>query len=77
MWTRLDRVKRGQVIRKVRDEAKRQGKAFQQIELSRHTGIIVGSVRSTISRSSGEVAEGTAHAFWDQFVGELGKGWWR
>ena len=70
-------MKRGQVIKKLKDEAKRQGKAFQQIELTRHTGVIVGSVRSTISRSSSEVPEGTAHAFWDQFISELGKGWWR
>jgi hypothetical protein len=70
-------MKRGQVIKKLMDEAKRQGRSFQQVELAKHTGLIVGSVRSTLSRSSGEVPEGTARAFWDQFASELGKGWWR
>ena len=70
-------MKRKQVIKKLQDAAKRQGKAFSVVELSRHTGIIVGSIRSTLSRSSGEIPEGTARAFWNQFESELGKGWWR
>ena len=47
-------------------------------EMSRHTGIIVGSIRSTLSRSSHDFPDRSAHDFWDQFADELGgKGWWR
>jgi hypothetical protein len=70
-------MKKGEVLKKLKAEAKRQGKTFRIIELARHTGVIVGSVRSTISRSSSDVADVVAHAFWDQFADELGKGWWR
>jgi hypothetical protein len=70
-------VKKREVLQRLKAEAKRQGKAYRTVELARHTGVIVGSVRSTISRSSSEVPDGTAHACWDQFAVELGKGWWR
>ena len=71
-------MKRDKVIKKLRDAAKARGLAFQVIELSRHTGIIIGSTRSTLSRSSHDFDDGAAHDFWDQFADQPGgKGWWR
>ena len=71
-------MKRDKVIKRLKDEAKRQGKAFRVQEMSRHTGIVVGSTRSTLSRSSHDFPDQSAHDFWDQFADELGgKGWWR
>ncbi|MDR0783332.1 MAG: ribonuclease PH [Propionibacteriaceae bacterium] len=71
-------MKRYKVIKKLKDEAKRLGIPFQMTELSKHTGIEIGATRSTLSRSSSDFPDQTAHDFWDQFAVELGgKGWWR
>jgi len=64
------------VLKKIRDAAKAQGLDYREVELTNHTGIVVGNTRSTIGRHT-EVAEGTARAFYKQFEEELGKGWWR
>lgn len=69
-------MKRGDVIKKIQREARRQGLPFEVVELSRHTGIVVDGFRSTLGRHN-EVPDGTARAFWKQFEGVLGKGWWR
>lgn len=69
-------MKRTTVIKKVRAEAKRQGKHFQVVELTNHTGIIVGGIRSTLARHN-EIDDVTARKFFDQFAAVLGKGWWR
>ena len=69
-------MKRRQVIERIRREAKRQGIEFSVVELTNHTGVIVGEVRSTLGRHS-EIPDGTAQAFWKQFEAVLGKGWWR
>lgn len=69
-------MKRTAVIKKLKAEAKRQGKTFEVVELTRHTGIVVGGKRSTLGRHS-EVDEVTAGKFFDQFAEVLGKGWWR
>jgi len=71
-------MKRDKVIKKLKDQAKLRGLPFAKVELSKHTGIIVGTTRSTISRSSSDFPDQTAHDFWDQFADEFGgKGWWR
>lgn len=59
-----------------RSEAKRQGLDFKIVELTDHTGIVVGGQRSTLKRHS-EIDETTAHKFFDQYANTLGKGWWR
>jgi hypothetical protein len=69
-------MKRQAVLRRVRIEARRAGLECTEIELTNHTGVIVGMTRSTIGRHS-EIPDGTARAFFKQFESEFGKGWWR
>lgn len=69
-------VKRSKVIKKLKDEAKSQGKTFELVELKRHTAIKVGLSHHTLGRHS-EVDDLTARKFFAQFADELGKDWWR
>lgn len=69
-------MKRAAVLKKIRAEAKRQGKEFSTVELGQHTGVVVGATRSTLGRHN-EIDDVTARKFFDQFAAELGKGWWR
>ena len=69
-------MKRKAVLRRLKDEAKRRGLAFDEYELTKHTGITVGDTASTLSRHS-EIDDVTARKFFDQFANEFGKGWWR
>lgn len=69
-------MKRREVIKRIKAEAKRQGKTFEMVELTRHTGITVGDTRSTLKRHA-EIDEVTARRFFDQYADEFGKGWWR
>jgi hypothetical protein len=69
-------MKRTAVLKKLKQAAKAAGKDFSVIELRNHTGITVGSTRSTLGRHS-EIDDVTARKFFDQFARELGKGWWR
>jgi hypothetical protein len=71
-----ERLNRKAVLKKLKNEAKRQGKTFEVYELTNHQGVRVGGIRSTLKRHS-EIDEVTAGKFWDQFQSELGKGWWR
>ncbi len=69
-------MKRGDVIKKLKQRAKKSGTGFDQFELTNHTGFLVGKTRSTLGRHS-EIDDVTARKFWDQFASEFGKGWWR
>ena len=69
-------MKRRDVLRRVKAEAKRRGLDYREIELTNHTGIIVVGTRSTLGRHA-EIDDVTARKFFDQFAGEFGKGWWR
>lgn len=69
-------MKRRAVIKRIHVEAQRRGVPFDMVELTNHTGITVGSTRSTLKRHS-EIDDVTARKFFDQFADELGKGWWR
>ena len=69
-------MKRRDVLKKLKIAAKRAGLEYAEYELTRHTGIRVGNTASTLARHN-EVDEITAGKFFDQFQGELGKGWWR
>lgn len=69
-------MKRTAVLKKIKAEAKRQGHDFETVELTNHTGIIVGGLRSTLGRHN-EIDDVTARKFFDQFADVLGKGWWR
>jgi len=70
-------VHRDEVIRKIRKAAKEQGLAFSQEELTRHTGITVGGLRTTVSRSSKDMPNVFAETIFKQLEPVLGKGWWR
>jgi len=69
-------VKRGEVIKKLKAEAKRRGLDFETYELTNHTGIRIGDTASTLARHS-EIDDLTARKFFDQYANEFGKGWWR
>ena len=69
-------VKRTEVLKRLRKQAKAQGLSYSEVELTNHTGVIVGGLRSTLGRHS-EVDDVTARKFFDQFAPVLGKGWWR
>lgn len=69
-------MKRTAVMKKLKQAAKAAGKEFSVSELRNHTGVTVGSTRSTLGRHS-EIDDVTARKFFDQFAKELGKGWWR
>lgn len=69
-------MKRTAVLKKIKSEAKRRGVEFDTMELTNHTGIRVGDVRSTLKRHN-EIDDVTAHKFFDQFAEVFGKGWWR
>lgn len=69
-------MKRAAVLKKLKAEAKRRGLEFEIVELSNHTGVVVGGTRSTLGRHT-EVDEVTVGKFFDQYAEVLGKGWWR
>ena len=69
-------MKRRAVIKRLQDEAKARGLAFDITELTRHTAIKIGKTSRTLGRHT-EVDDLTAHKFWNQFDDEFGKGWWR
>lgn len=69
-------MKRTEVIKKLRRQAKKAGLEYSEVELKNHTGIKIGNTKSTLGRHN-EISDGTAKAFFDQFANEFGKGWWR
>lgn len=69
-------MKRRDLLRKIKAAAKEQGVAYSEQEGTRHTGVTVGNVRTTVPRHS-EVVELTAQAIYKQLEPALGKGWWR
>lgn len=69
-------MKRRDVLKKIKTQAKEQGLVYSETELTNHTGITVGGTRSTLGRHS-EIDDVTARKFFDQFANEFGKGWWR
>ena len=69
-------MKRTAVLKKLKAEAQRQGVEFSIYELTRHPGVKVAYVASTLKRHN-EIDEVTARKSFDQFAEVLGKGWWR
>ena len=69
-------VRRAEVLRKIRDAAKAAGVEMTEQELTRHTGITVGGISTTISRSTGDFGR-MAEVIFKQLEPALGKGWWR
>ena len=64
------------MLRRVRQAARDAGVSHEVVELTNHTGVVVGGVRSTPGRHA-EIDDVTARKFFDQFAAVLGKGWWR
>ncbi|MCL2595567.1 MAG: ribonuclease PH [Promicromonosporaceae bacterium] len=69
-------MKRQQVIKRLREAAKAAGLEFREVELTNHTGIVVGDFRSIIGRHR-EISEVTVKKFFKQYESVLGEGWWQ
>lgn len=69
-------MKRRDVLRKIRKAAKEAGVDYAEQELTRHTGITVGGVSTTVARHS-EIPDLFAETIFKQLEPALGKGWWR
>ena len=69
-------MKRYAVIKKLRNEARRQGLEFEEIALTKHDAYRVGNTTRTLGRHR-EIDDLAVRKFFDQFQTELGKGWWR
>jgi hypothetical protein len=69
-------VKRSELIRKIRQEAKRQGVAWKAVEGTKHDTFWLGSVKIPIPRHT-ETGQRTTEDILHECEAELGKGWWR
>ena len=66
-------MRRTVVLKKIAKAAKTAGVEFSIMELTNHTGLTVGAVRTTIGRH-GEISEGTAKALYSATTTPTGKG---
>lgn len=64
------------VIKKIKKAAKDAGVEFETFERTNHTGIRVGSIKTTIGRHS-ETSNLMAEIIFKQLEPELGEDWWR
>jgi hypothetical protein len=69
-------MKRRDVLKKIRKQAKAAGVTYSEKELTRHTGITCGTVSTTVARHN-EIADQMAETIFKQLEPALGKGWWR
>ena len=69
-------MKRRAVLKQIELEAKRQGIPFALRELTNHTGIQVGHIKTVIGRHI-EIDERSKISLFKQLQPALGKGWWR
>ncbi len=69
-------MKRKEILKRLRMQAKNAGLPYAEEELTRHTAIQIGSVRSFLGRHA-EIDDKTARKFFDQFADVFGRGWWR
>lgn len=76
MGPRVSLVKRSALLRKIRDAAKAAGVDYEEVEMTRHTGLIVGGVKTGVGRHN-EIDEITAGKICKHFEQVLGEGWWR
>lgn len=73
-------MRRDQIIARIREAAeaaKAAGKELVVVEKTKHTGLVVGSNRTTLTRSSSDFGPNDAADVWKNFEGELGEGWWK
>jgi hypothetical protein len=69
-------MKRRDVLKKIRQEAKATGATYSEQELTRHTGITCGGISTTVPRHN-EIKDLMAETIFKQLEPALGKGWWR
>jgi hypothetical protein len=69
-------MKRSEVLKRLKTAAKNANLQYSEYELTNHTGVKIGTIKSTLGRHN-EIDDVTAHKFFDQFQNALGKGWWR
>jgi|GEM_PF-2012621 len=69
-------MKRREVLKIIRREAKRQGVFFLEYERTRHTGIRVGEVETVVARHV-EIHDIAVIKLFKQIEPALGKDWWR
>ena len=69
-------MKRSEVLKRIRKAAKARGVEYAEQELTRHTGITVGGISTTVPRHS-EIQDLMAQVIFKQLESVLGKGWWR
>lgn len=69
-------MKRAEVIRKIRKAAKAAGVECVEVEQTEHTGLIVGGIRTVVSRTTADFGW-TAEEIFKQLEPALGKRWWR
>jgi hypothetical protein len=66
-------MRRTAVLKRIAKAARTAGVEFSTLELTNHTGLTVGAVRTTIGRH-GEISEGTAEALCSATTPRTGKG---
>jgi len=69
-------VKREELVKKIRREAKRQGVTWKPAGGGKHETFWLGSAKIPIPRHS-EIGERTTQDILHECEAELGKGWWR
>jgi hypothetical protein len=69
-------VKRSELVRKIRQEARRQGVAWKAVEGGKHDTFWLGAIKIPIPRPA-EIGKRTSEDILHECEAELGKGWWR
>lgn len=69
-------MKRSELEKRIRRAAKKAGVHCEFYELTRHRGVQVGEVATTIPRHV-EIPDRLAETIFKQLQSELGERWWR
>jgi hypothetical protein len=69
-------MRRTELIKMIRREAKRQGVSFSSTEGGEHSAILLGKVKIPVPRHA-EIGYRTTQDILHECEQKLGKGWWR
>ena len=69
-------MRRSELIKKIRQETRRQGVEWKQVEGAKHDTFWLGSAKIPIPRHA-EIGQRTTEDILHECEAELGKGWWR
>ena len=69
-------MRRSELIKKIRQETRRQGVEWKQVEGAKHDTFWPGSVKIPIPRHA-EIGQRTTEDILHECGAELGKDWWR